>query len=94
MINRFELEAVLITRGEHGMSLLTREGELTHIPAVASEVYDVTGAGDTVIACCTLALAAGAELVEAATLANCAAGVVVKKVGTATASPEEIRALL
>lgn len=82
---------VLMTRGEHGMSLLDEEGRLTHIPTVAREVYDVTGAGDTVIAALALALAAGAEIGEAAVIANHAAGIVVGKVGTATVSREELR---
>jgi D-beta-D-heptose 7-phosphate kinase/D-beta-D-heptose 1-phosphate adenosyltransferase len=82
--------AALITRGEHGMSLF-RQGEAPlHIPTAAREVFDVTGAGDTVIATLALALAAGADLPRAALLANHAAGVVVGKVGTATAEPEEI----
>lgn len=85
---------VLITRGEHGMSLLDAEDRLTHIPTVAREVYDVTGAGDTVIATLTLAMAAGAHIVEAAIVANHAAGVVVGKVGTATVSPSELAATL
>jgi D-beta-D-heptose 7-phosphate kinase/D-beta-D-heptose 1-phosphate adenosyltransferase len=81
---------VLITRGEHGMSLLDAEDETTHIPTVAREVYDVTGAGDTVIAALTLALASGANLKEAAIIANHAAGLVVGKVGTATVSRDEL----
>ncbi|HWC77491.1 MAG TPA: D-glycero-beta-D-manno-heptose-7-phosphate kinase [Blastocatellia bacterium] len=84
--------AVLITRGEEGMTLFTGRGEVTHIPTVAQEVYDVTGAGDTVIATLALALAAGANDVEAAVLANHAAGVVVGKVGTATVTREELLA--
>ncbi len=83
-------ENVLITRSEHGMSLLDASGRMTHIPAVAREVYDVTGAGDTVIATLTLALASGAQLNEAAIIANHAAGIVVGKVGTATVSREEL----
>ncbi len=81
---------VLITRGEHGMSLLDAKGEMTHIPTVAREVYDVTGAGDTVIATLTLAMASGAHPGEAAIIANHAAGIVVGKVGTATASRDEL----
>lgn len=81
---------VLITRGENGMSLFDDQYQTTHIPAVAREVYDVTGAGDTVIATVALALASGASKLEAAILANHAAGIVVGKVGTATAKPEEI----
>lgn len=85
---------VLITRGEHGMSMLDDAGGTTHIPTVAREVYDVTGAGDTVIATLTLALASGASLTEAAIIANHAAGVVVGKVGTATVSHDELVAAL
>lgn len=85
---------VLITRGEHGMSLLTADGMLTSIPTVAREVYDVTGAGDTVIAALALAIATGAQLHEAAIIANHAAGVVVGKVGTATLTQSELLASL
>ncbi|NDD63043.1 MAG: D-glycero-beta-D-manno-heptose-7-phosphate kinase [Acidobacteria bacterium] len=81
---------VLITRGEHGMTLLEESGRITNIPTTAREVYDVTGAGDTVIATLTLALTAGASPVEAAMIANQAAGLVVAKVGTATTSLAEI----
>ena len=81
---------VLITRGELGMSLLDATGKVTHIPTTAREVYDVTGAGDTVIAAFALALTAGAEAGEAAIIANHAAGVVVGKVGTATVSLDEL----
>jgi len=82
--------AVLITRGEFGMSLFTTQGEIKHIPAIATEVYDVSGAGDTVIASLTLALACGADLPNAMELANYAAAVVVRKVGTATLTPQEL----
>ncbi len=82
--------AVLVTRGEHGMSLFERGRPPLHVPAAAREVFDVTGAGDSVIATMALAMAAGATLPEAAVLANCAAGVVVGKVGTAQASPAEV----
>lgn len=85
---------VLITRGELGMSLLEAEEEMTHIPTMAREVYDVTGAGDTVIATLTLALASGAKLNEAAIIANHAAGVVVGKVGAAAVSRDELLAAL
>ncbi|QQS44923.1 MAG: D-glycero-beta-D-manno-heptose-7-phosphate kinase [Acidobacteriota bacterium] len=81
---------VLITRGEHGMSLLEEDDQLTTIPTVAREVYDVTGAGDTVIATLSLALTSGASLREAAVIANHAAGIVVAKIGTATASIDEL----
>jgi D-beta-D-heptose 7-phosphate kinase/D-beta-D-heptose 1-phosphate adenosyltransferase len=84
--------AVLVTRGEHGMALFERGRRPLHLPAAAREVFDVTGAGDTVIATLALALCAGARLPEAAALANHAAGVVVGKLGTATASAEEVLA--
>ncbi len=85
---------VLITRGEHGMSLLSAE-TVTHIPTMARDVYDVTGAGDTVIATLALALAADADITEAALIANQAAGIVVGKVGTATLSGNDlIKAML
>jgi D-beta-D-heptose 7-phosphate kinase/D-beta-D-heptose 1-phosphate adenosyltransferase len=82
-------ESVLITRGEHGMSLHTPAGDRV-LRAQAREVADVTGAGDTVIAAMTLAIAAGASLADAAELANRAAGIVVGKFGPATVTPEEI----
>lgn len=81
---------VLITRGEHGMSLLEDNDELTTIPTVAREVYDVTGAGDTVIATLTLGMTSGAGLKDAAVIANHAAGVVVAKIGTASVSTQEL----
>jgi D-beta-D-heptose 7-phosphate kinase/D-beta-D-heptose 1-phosphate adenosyltransferase len=74
------------------LSLFERGRPAVHVPAAAREVFDVTGAGDTVIATMALALAAGATLPEAAVLANCAAGVVVGKVGTAQAAPGEVLA--
>ena len=83
---------LLVTLGEAGLLLCRRGGDPVHIPTVAREVYDVSGAGDTVIATFTLAVAAGASPVEAAVFANHAAGVVVGKFGTATAGPDEIRA--
>ena len=76
------------------MALFGRDGERLQIPSVARTVYDVSGAGDTVIAVLALALAAGAPIEQAMQLANFAAGAVVAKLGTATASPEEILALL
>lgn len=81
---------ILITRGEKGMSLFEKSGAITHIPTRARRVYDVTGAGDTVIAVVALGLAAGAGYAEAAAVANYAAGVVVEKVGTATLTLEEL----
>jgi D-beta-D-heptose 7-phosphate kinase/D-beta-D-heptose 1-phosphate adenosyltransferase len=87
---RLGCDAVLITRGERGMMLLEGDGEPLHVETAAREVYDVTGAGDTVIATLAAALAAGASMLEAAILANHAAGIVVGKVGTATASADEL----
>jgi D-glycero-beta-D-manno-heptose-7-phosphate kinase len=85
---------LLITLGEHGMCLFRPAKKPHHIPTVAQEVFDVSGAGDTVIATLTLALVANADAVEAAEISNHAAGVVVGKVGTATCSPEELLASL
>ncbi|MDR3458855.1 MAG: PfkB family carbohydrate kinase [Verrucomicrobiae bacterium] len=85
---------LLITLGELGMLLCQRGQKPFHIPTVAQEVFDVSGAGDTVIASFTLAVAAGASPVEAAILSNYAAGIVVGKVGTATTTPEELTASL
>jgi D-beta-D-heptose 7-phosphate kinase/D-beta-D-heptose 1-phosphate adenosyltransferase len=92
LLNELRPAVLLITLGELGMLLCQRGQKPFHIPTVAQEVYDVSGAGDTVIATFTLAIAAGASPVEAATLANHAAGIVVGKVGTATCSPEELLA--
>ena len=83
-------DAVLITRGDRGMMLLERDGEPVFVKTAAREVYDVTGAGDTVIAALATALAAGTSMLEAATLANHAAGIVVGKVGTATVTADEL----
>jgi D-beta-D-heptose 7-phosphate kinase/D-beta-D-heptose 1-phosphate adenosyltransferase len=85
---------VLLTRGEHGMSLFSRDGDVRHIPTVAREVYDVTGAGDTVMAALSLSVLAGADPVEAAQLANYAASVVIAKLGTAVVTREELVAAL
>jgi len=81
---------ILITRGEKGMSLFQKDHSPIHIPSVVSEVYDITGAGDTVVATLTLALACGVSIEKAVELANWAAGVVVRKVGTATVTLEEL----
>lgn len=92
ILERLAAEAVLITRGPDGMTLFEKGKQPVHIPVTnKSEVYDVTGAGDTVVAAMTLALAAGASYLEAACLANFAAGVVVRKPGTATATLEELQ---
>jgi len=88
------LEALLITRGEHGMTLLAADAPALTLPARAREVFDVTGAGDTVVAVLAASLAAGAPLAEAVRLANVAAGIVVGKLGTATVSPTELASAL
>lgn len=84
------LDALLVTRGEAGMTLIREDKPLYHLPTHAREVFDVTGAGDTVIGCLAACLAAGAEMEDAVALANLAAGIVVRKLGTATASLAEI----
>jgi len=89
---RLNAGAVLITRGPDGMSLFERGGRYTSLPTVAREVYDVTGAGDTVVSVVALALASGADLVSACRLANHAAGIVIREVGTATCTTAELLA--
>jgi D-beta-D-heptose 7-phosphate kinase/D-beta-D-heptose 1-phosphate adenosyltransferase len=85
---------VVVTRGADGMTLFSGDGPGVDVPTLGSEVFDVQGAGDTTIAALVLALRAGATLLEAAILANAAAGVVVRKIGTATATPDEVREVL
>jgi len=87
---RLEAECVVITRGERGMSLFLKGGEHVHLPTVAREVYDVTGAGDTVVSALATALAAGASMIEAALIANHAAGIVIREIGTASVTCDEI----
>lgn len=91
LLAELELEALLITRGEQDMTLLRQDHSPLHLPARAREVFDVTGAGDTVIAVLGAALAAGESLDSSVTLANLAAGIVVGKLGTATVSGPELR---
>jgi rfaE bifunctional protein kinase chain/domain len=90
LLERWETQAVLISRGEQGMALCRRGRTPCNLPTTAREVFDVTGAGDTVMSVAALALASGGSLEEAAWLANLAAGVVVGKVGTATLSQAEL----
>ncbi|RJQ49797.1 MAG: D-glycero-beta-D-manno-heptose-7-phosphate kinase [Nitrospiraceae bacterium] len=90
LLKKLRCKALVITRGDEGMTLFEKSGRITHIPTCAREVYDVSGAGDTVIAALTLSHSAGASLKNAAIIANHAAGVVVRKVGTAVATREEI----
>ncbi len=91
LLRELQSALLLITLGDQGLLLCQREQKPFHISTVAQEVFDVSGAGDTVIASFTLAIAAGASPVEAAIFSNHAAGVVVGKVGTATVTPEELR---
>ncbi|HUJ08387.1 MAG TPA: D-glycero-beta-D-manno-heptose-7-phosphate kinase [Verrucomicrobiae bacterium] len=90
LLKKWSPSNLLVTLGEHGMCLFRPKEKPHHIPTVAQEVFDVSGAGDTVIASLTLALAAEADPLEAAEISNHAAGVVVGKVGTATCSPDEL----
>lgn len=90
LCKKISCDAILITRGEYGMSLFEKD-KVVHIPTVAKNVYDVTGAGDTVIATFTIAYAAGASMKEAAVISNHAAGIVVGEIGTAVAKIDQLR---
>jgi len=92
LLKKINCRIALITLGENGMAVFQKGRAMKHIPTVAQEVFDVSGAGDTVIASYTLALAANADPVEAAYLANCAGGIVVGKVGIAVVTPDELLA--
>ena len=96
LLQQYDFKALLMTRGEEGMSLFERDGRMRHtaFPAEAREVFDVTGAGDTVIGVLALSMAAGASFREAAYLANHAAGIAVGKAGTATVTREELKSAL
>jgi D-beta-D-heptose 7-phosphate kinase/D-beta-D-heptose 1-phosphate adenosyltransferase len=94
MISALDLGALLVTRSEKGMLLVEASGEPVFLSTRAREVFDVTGAGDTVIAVLASALASGASLAAAAALANLAAGLVVRKIGVASVTPSEIRRAL
>ncbi len=91
LIKQFDLESLLVTRGEHGMSLFEKGKEALHIPTHAREVFDVTGAGDTVIATLAASLSVGCDLPRAVKLANIAAGISVSKLGAATVTVPELR---
>ena len=91
LMTSLELQALLITRSERGMTLLQKDLPAIHLPTRAKEVFDVTGAGDTVISVLAASLAAGESFADATTLSNLAAGIVVSKVGTATVSMDELR---
>jgi D-beta-D-heptose 7-phosphate kinase/D-beta-D-heptose 1-phosphate adenosyltransferase len=90
LLERLDVDSLLITRGEKGMSLFEKNRTLTHFPTVAKEVYDVTGAGDTVISVFTCAKAAGADFKEAALLSNHAAGIAVGELGTAQVTKNQL----
>ncbi len=94
MLKELNCRSVLITQGKDGMTLFENGGEIIHIPTVAKNVFDVTGAGDTVIGTFSLALASGLDLKSAAVLSNYAAGIVVGEVGTSTVSAEELKKLI
>src|SRR5262249_16260756 len=94
LLNELDINAILITESEHGMTLFERAKDSRHYEAASKEVYDVTGAGDTVTATLGVCLAAGADLFEAARLANLAAGVVVQQVGTAPIKKEDLAAVV
>jgi len=91
LLKRLEAKSILITRGADGMSLFQSNGETTHIPTFARQVFDVTGAGDTVIASFVAAICAGASFVEAAVVSNAGAGITVREVGTATVTRDDLK---
>lgn len=90
LLNKIRCKIALVTLGENGMAVFQKNKPMKHIPTVAQEVFDVSGAGDTVIANYTLSLASGADPIQSAHIANCAAGIVVGKVGIAVVTPEEL----
>lgn len=90
MVQKLRCETALITLGENGMAIFRQGKKMIKIPTIAQEVYDVSGAGDTVISTYTLSRAAGSDAVDAAYIANCAAGIVVGKIGVAVTSREEL----
>ncbi len=92
LLNKLKCEAVLVTLGEDGMQLFEKKGTVTHIPTVAQEVYDVSGAGDTVISVFTLALSSNASMLDAAYISNIAAGIAVGKVGISVLTQKELLA--
>ncbi|MBI4975008.1 MAG: D-glycero-beta-D-manno-heptose-7-phosphate kinase [Candidatus Omnitrophica bacterium] len=90
LLDKLKCKIILITLGENGMAVFEKNKQMKQIPTVAREVYDVSGAGDTVIATFTLSLSSGADPIQAAHISNCAAGIVVGKVGIAVVTPEEL----
>lgn len=93
-LEEYEIDSLVISRSEKGLSVITRAGAVTHIAADARDVHDVTGAGDTVVAVLATAIASGMDLIQAATLGNIAAGIAVGKLGAATVSVQEMKASL
>jgi D-beta-D-heptose 7-phosphate kinase/D-beta-D-heptose 1-phosphate adenosyltransferase len=91
LLRKLNCACLIITKGPKGMSLFNNDGGVVHINSVAKEVYDVTGAGDTVISIFTSAIACGYDTLKAAEIANLAAGLVVSKIGTATVKFEELQ---
>ncbi|MFH1454336.1 MAG: D-glycero-beta-D-manno-heptose-7-phosphate kinase [Armatimonadota bacterium] len=94
LLDRTCAGAIIITRGEEGMSIFEKGKKPVHVPALASQVYDVSGAGDTVVSVFSLAVASGASVKDAAVLSNYAASIVVRKVGTATVTTDELKEVL
>jgi rfaE bifunctional protein kinase chain/domain len=94
LMNEIDLAMVLITQGEEGMTLFQRDKEPVHLRAAAKQIYDVTGAGDTAIACLSVALGAGLDPIEAASLANRAAGLVVEHVGTTAITSQMLESVI
>lgn len=94
MLRELDCRSVLITQGKDGMTLFEKGGEISHIPTVARKVFDVTGAGDTVISALSLGLASGLDLKSAAVISNIAAGVVVGEVGTSTVKVDELKKIV
>ena len=91
MLEELGCGTVLVTQGKDGMTLFEKNGEINHIPTVAKQVFDVTGAGDTVISTFCLGLASGMDMKSAAVISNFAAGIVVAEVGTTTVKVDELR---
>ena len=94
MVEVLDCRSALITQGKDGMTLFEKHGPITHIPTVAKKVFDVTGAGDTVIGAISLGLAAGLDLKSAAILSNFAAGIVVGELGTSAVRAEELKKVI
>ena len=90
VIRKTGIGNLLVTRGDQGMTLFEGNSRTTHIPTLAREVFDVTGAGDTVVSTLALGLVAGLTMLEASIIANVAAGIVVGKLGTASVTPDEL----